>query len=68
MLHPSYPLLLCLPLQVVSMLLSVGQEGRDPAYCSPLMYSWHGKQYLGAAHGLAGIMTVLMQVSPLIKE
>lgn len=24
------------------------------------MYEWHGKKYWGAAHGLAGIMNVLM--------
>ncbi|XP_057797341.1 lanC-like protein GCR2 [Salvia miltiorrhiza] len=28
----------------------------------PLMYEWHGKRYCGAAHGLAGIMNVLMDV------
>ncbi|KAL2472656.1 LanC-like protein GCR2 [Forsythia ovata] len=28
----------------------------------PLMYEWHGKKYLGAAHGLAGIMYVLMDM------
>lgn len=28
----------------------------------PLMYQWHGKRYWGAAHGLAGIMNVLMDV------
>ena len=26
------------------------------------MYAWHGKHYLGAAHGLAGILTLLLQV------
>jgi len=30
---------------------------------SPLMYEWHGKKYLGAAHGIAGILFVLIQVS-----
>ncbi|XP_038897162.1 lanC-like protein GCR2 [Benincasa hispida] len=29
---------------------------------SPLMYEWHGKKYWGAAHGLAGIMHVLMNM------
>ncbi|KVH99114.1 LanC-like protein, eukaryotic, partial [Cynara cardunculus var. scolymus] len=29
---------------------------------SPLMYEWHGKRYWGAAHGLAGIMNVLMDM------
>lgn len=28
----------------------------------PLMYEWHGKKYWGAAHGLAGIMHVLMDM------
>ncbi|KAJ3682237.1 hypothetical protein LUZ60_014810 [Juncus effusus] len=27
---------------------------------SPVMYEWHGKHYWGSAHGLAGIMQVLM--------
>ncbi|KAK3578740.1 hypothetical protein CHS0354_010121 [Potamilus streckersoni] len=30
---------------------------------APLMYMWHEKYYLGAAHGLAGIFYMLMQVS-----
>ena len=29
---------------------------------SPLMYEWHEKKYLGAAHGLAGLFFVLMQL------
>ncbi|XP_010555129.1 PREDICTED: lanC-like protein GCL2 [Tarenaya hassleriana] len=29
---------------------------------SPLMYEWYGDKYWGAAHGLAGIMNVLMDV------
>lgn len=28
----------------------------------PLMYEWHGKKYWGAAHGLAGIMHVLLDM------
>ena len=30
---------------------------------SPLMYSWYQEQYVGAAHGLAGIYYYLMQVT-----
>lgn len=26
-----------------------------------LMYQWHGKEYLGAVHGIAGILTVLLE-------
>ncbi|KAK1284278.1 hypothetical protein QJS10_CPB21g00558 [Acorus calamus] len=29
----------------------------------PLMYEWHGKKYWGAAHGLAGILHVLMDMN-----
>ncbi|KAJ1694144.1 hypothetical protein LUZ63_010842 [Rhynchospora breviuscula] len=35
----------------------LSNEGR-----SPLMYEWHGKKYWGAAHGLTGIMHVLMDI------
>ncbi|KAK6132819.1 hypothetical protein DH2020_033418 [Rehmannia glutinosa] len=28
----------------------------------PLMFEWHGKKYWGAAHGLAGIINVLMDM------
>lgn len=28
---------------------------------SPLMFEWNGERYWGAAHGLAGIMHVLME-------
>ncbi|ELU13947.1 hypothetical protein CAPTEDRAFT_174165 [Capitella teleta] len=28
----------------------------------PLMYEWHDKKYLGAAHGLAGILYLLLQI------
>ena len=43
-------------------MLDVGEAGKEPEVPSPLMYTWHGKHYLGAAHGLAGIMAVLLQV------
>ena len=33
--------------------------GSAPAGC--LMYAWHDKEYLGAAHGIVGILTVLLQ-------
>ncbi|OWF39348.1 lanC-like protein 1 [Mizuhopecten yessoensis] len=35
---------------------------REKGFHHPLMYQWHDKYYLGAAHGLAGILTTLMQV------
>ena len=35
---------------------------RESSEC-PLMYEWHDKKYLGAAHGLVGIFYTLMLVS-----
>nr|VZI47545.1 unnamed protein product [Spirometra erinaceieuropaei] len=30
--------------------------------CPPLMFQWHGKAYLGAAHGFAGILMTLLKI------
>ncbi|KAI0339344.1 hypothetical protein BDW22DRAFT_1336628 [Trametopsis cervina] len=39
--------------------------GRAP----PLMWSWHGKRYLGSAHGVAGILQMLVSVpSHILKQ
>eukprot|EP00731_Ephydatia_muelleri_P008020 Em0004g358a len=54
--------------ELVTMVLDVGESGRVPSLPSPLMYSWYEEHYLGAAHGLAGIFTVLLQVSQLSKK
>jgi len=43
--------------EVISAGRQLGHKGR-----CPLMYEWHGKKYWGAAHGLAGIMHVLMDM------
>ena len=59
--------------QEVTILLAEGQAGAasmkgthrdtDVGPCTPtLMYTWHHKHYLGAAHGLVGVATVLLQV------
>lgn len=52
--------------EVIAILDAGESESRASASHSPLMFSWHGKQYLGAAHGLAGILTVLLQVAPVL--
>ena len=47
----------------VTLILSAGEsESRLLGSSSPLMFSWHDKHYLGAAHGLTGILTILLQV------
>ncbi len=29
---------------------------------SPLMYTWHDSEYMGAAHGVSGIIYLLLKV------
>lgn len=48
--------------ELVTMVLDIGERQREAEYNSPVMYTWHRKHYLGAAHGLAGILTLLLQV------
>ena len=48
------------------MIASILNSGKSYAKAcgikSPLMYSWHESEYLGGAHGLAGILYLLLQV------
>ncbi|GAV89680.1 LANC_like domain-containing protein [Cephalotus follicularis] len=46
---------------VVDEIIKSGRKMGSKGRC-PLMYKWHGKKYWGAAHGLAGIMHVLMDM------
>jgi len=53
------------PPQVVAAILASGQQaaaGQNQAERGPLLYEWHHKHYIGAAHGTAGILYMLMQV------
>lgn len=40
---------------------SFSAEQKKAERC-PLLYQWHRKQYVGAAHGMAGIFYLLLQV------
>ncbi|KAK9152701.1 hypothetical protein Sjap_000181 [Stephania japonica] len=46
---------------VVKQVIDEGRKLSRNGPC-PLMYEWHGKKYWGAAHGLAGVLHVLMDV------
>ncbi|KAA8546777.1 hypothetical protein F0562_003206 [Nyssa sinensis] len=52
---------------VVEAVLAGGRAGASDNTTCPLMYRWHGTRYFGAAHGLAGILQVLLHL-PLSKE
>lgn len=48
---------------VVAAILDSGRSlARQRKSRVPLLYQWHDKDYLGAAHGTAGILFMLMQV------
>ncbi|KAK6919038.1 Lanthionine synthetase C-like [Dillenia turbinata] len=46
---------------VVNDIIQSGRTMGQKSSC-PLMYEWYGEKYWGAAHGLAGIMHVLMHM------
>ncbi|XP_004250112.1 lanC-like protein GCL1 [Solanum lycopersicum] len=52
---------------VVEAILAGGRAGASDNSACPLMYRWHGTRYWGAAHGLAGILHVLLHF-PLSQE
>ncbi|XP_046745140.1 lanC-like protein 2 isoform X2 [Diprion similis] len=55
--------------QVIGCILNSGQVTAKAVRCkSPLHYSWHDKLYLGGAHGLAGILFLLLQAVPYLTE
>ncbi|PIN02975.1 Lanthionine synthetase C-like protein 1 [Handroanthus impetiginosus] len=45
---------------VVEAVVAGGRAGAADNTACPLMYRWHGTRYWGAAHGLAGILHVLL--------
>eukprot|EP00271_Cylindrocystis_brebissonii_P008223 TRINITY_DN22244_c0_g1_i1.p1 TRINITY_DN22244_c0_g1~~TRINITY_DN22244_c0_g1_i1.p1 ORF type:complete len:484 (+),score=59.19 TRINITY_DN22244_c0_g1_i1:58-1509(+) len=52
---------------VVKMVLKKGREEGSQSGC-PLLYYWHNTPYLGAAHGLAGILHVLLHFPLAFKD
>nr|XP_050858177.1 lanC-like protein 2 isoform X1 [Vespula vulgaris]XP_050858178.1 lanC-like protein 2 isoform X1 [Vespula vulgaris] len=55
--------------QVISSIIKSGNIYSTSRHCkSPLMYSWHDTEYLGAAHGLAGILYILLQARDYLHE
>lgn len=54
---------------VVNVILSSGQE-RSKSLRSkvPLVYEWHGKNYYGAAHGVSGILYLLLLTGNVVTD
>lgn len=50
-------------------MLQVGKHGaKFHGVRVPLLYHWHNKHYLGAAHGLSGIMYLMLQASKYLSR
>ena len=48
--------------KVVESILASGRAmASEVGSRAPLMWAWHDKIYFGAAHGIAGILTVLLE-------
>ncbi|KAI4498197.1 hypothetical protein M0802_006683 [Mischocyttarus mexicanus] len=55
--------------QVISCIIKSGNVySKSRRYKTPLMYSWHDSEYLGGAHGLAGILYILLQARDYLTE
>ncbi|XP_031788004.1 glutathione S-transferase LANCL1 isoform X1 [Nasonia vitripennis] len=55
--------------QVINYILSSGKSyAKAHGIESPLMYMWHDSEYLGGAHGLAGILYLLLQAREFLTE
>ncbi|KAK0178949.1 hypothetical protein PV327_007786 [Microctonus hyperodae] len=55
--------------QLIACILSSGREySMAKSYKTPLMYRWHEKEYLGGAHGLAGILYILLQAREFLTK
>ncbi|CAG9862428.1 unnamed protein product [Phyllotreta striolata] len=55
--------------QLIEAILVCGRDvAKAGCFKCPLMYQWHDSYYLGAAHGLAGILYLLLQARSYIAE
>lgn len=50
----------------INLMLKSGQTMES--FGRPLFYSWHGKEYVGAAHGYAGILYMLLEAHKYLNE
>ncbi|RIA99278.1 hypothetical protein C1645_811767 [Glomus cerebriforme] len=56
--------------EIFELIIVEGQKGgvdSDSIEKPPLMWTWHGKEYLGAVHGVAGIIAILLQFKNLAE-
>ncbi|XP_012140106.1 lanC-like protein 2 isoform X1 [Megachile rotundata] len=55
--------------QVIALIIKSGNVySASRKFKSPLMYAWHDSEYIGGAHGLAGILYMLLQARQYLTE
>ncbi|XP_043587372.1 lanC-like protein 2 isoform X2 [Bombus pyrosoma] len=55
--------------QVIALIIKSGNlYSASRKYKTPLMYVWHGSEYIGAAHGLGGILYILLQARQYLTQ
>ncbi|XP_015603039.1 uncharacterized protein LOC107271495 [Cephus cinctus] len=55
--------------KVIASIIKSGRKYSAATRCeSPIMYSWYDKEYLGGAHGLAGILYILLQAREYLTQ
>lgn len=55
--------------KVIDAVFVCGQNlAKTDKFKSPLMYEWHESYYLGAAHGVSGILYLLLQVTEYLTK
>ncbi|CAH0554962.1 unnamed protein product [Brassicogethes aeneus] len=54
---------------IVEAILKIGQiKAKSEGFNCPLMYEWHNSYYLGAAHGVSGILFLLLNCTEYLLE
>ncbi|XP_031826253.1 glutathione S-transferase LANCL1 isoform X2 [Nomia melanderi] len=55
--------------QVIAIIIQSGNMySASTKYKTPLMYAWHDSEYLGGAHGLGGILYILLQARQYLTQ
>ena len=54
-------------MKVANLIIEKGREGGANFDGAPWMWQWHDKKYLGAAHGVMGVLYVLMLVPGFVQ-
>lgn len=55
--------------KIIDAILICGQnQAKGDKFKCPLMYEWHESYYLGAAHGLSGILYLLLQIKEYLTK